>query len=72
MDKYVKRLSREEFEDQRHSKRPRLRQATLQSLKGVIDVKRVLVLKARLECRDSTEHQIKTCLEEIKAGGQWV
>ena len=68
MDKYVKRLSRDEVETQRRAKRPRLKQATLQSLKGVIDVKRVLVLKEKLSCKHSTEKQIVDCLKELESG----
>lgn len=68
MDKYVKRLTREEAEQERKAKRPRLKQATLQSLKGVIDVKRVLVLKEKLACKHSTEKQILDCLKEIESG----
>ncbi|KAL5264950.1 hypothetical protein ACHWQZ_G005896 [Mnemiopsis leidyi] len=68
MDKYVKRLTRDEVEQERKAKRPRLRQATLQSLKGVIDVKRVLIIKEKLACKYSTEKQILQCLKEIQSG----
>ena len=64
----MKRLSRDEVEQERKAKRPRLKQATLQSLKGVIDVKRVLVLKEKLACKYSTEKQILQCLKEIQSG----
>lgn len=33
MDKFVKRLSEDEYRDVRKAKRPRLKQATIQSLK---------------------------------------
>ena len=33
MDRFVKRLSEDEFNDQRKAKRPRLKQATISSLK---------------------------------------
>ena len=64
----MKRLTRDEVEQERKAKRPRLKQATLQSLKGVIDVKRVLVLKEKLACKYSTEKQILQCLKEIQSG----
>ena len=64
----MKRLTRDEVEQERRAKRPRLKQATLQSLKGVIDVKRVLVLKEQLACKHSSEKQIIQCLKEIESG----
>ena len=67
MDKYLKRLSTEEVEEMRRAKRPRLKQATLQSLKGVINVKRVLELKKILECKHASEKHIVDCLVEIEA-----
>ena len=64
----MKRLSPKEFEEQRKAKRPRLRQATLQSLKGVINVKRVLVLNEIMQCKHTSDRQLIDCLSEIETG----
>jgi len=70
MDKFVKRLSEDEFNEQRKAKRPRLKQATISSLKGVVDLKRILALKELLECKYSTDEKKIDALKELKRGSE--
>eukprot|EP00116_Pleurobrachia_bachei_P010398 sb/3470660/ len=65
MDKFVKKLSREEALSINKSKRPLLKQATLKSLGGVTDVKRILRIKELLDCKGITTDQILSLISEL-------
>lgn len=65
MDKFVRKLSRDEVQSTKRGKKPILKQATLKSLGGVTDVKRILQIKELLDCKGITDEQVSGLLSEL-------
>ena len=66
MDKFLKKISEEDFRKNQKSKRPQLKQATIASLPGVLDLRRIVVIKEQLLCKNKAATEIIKLLSEIK------